>query len=86
MFRLNCVTKFAFKIGKHKDFAGISYLQFPLNPNFHKPRLFFDSNLFFEVSKHLNFTIHYDFNYDEYRALPIENFYYNLNLGILIKK
>ena len=34
MLRLNCVTKFAFKLSKSIDFAGTSYLQFPLNSNF----------------------------------------------------
>jgi hypothetical protein len=85
MLRLNTVTKFAFKIGKKIDFAGISYIQFPLNNNFLKPRWVFDSNLYFEFSKNLNFLIHYDFNYDVYRALPIDQFYYSLNFGVQVK-
>ena len=85
MFRLNTVVKFALKLGKKIDFAGVSYLQFPLNSNFLKPRWVFDSNLYFEVSKNLNFVVHYDFNYDDYRPLPIDQFYYSLNLGIQIK-
>jgi len=85
MFRLNAVAKFAIKIGKKIDFVGVSYLQFPLNGNYYKPRWIFDSNVYFEVSKHLNFVVHYDFNYDDYRPLPIDHFYYSLNLGIQIK-
>jgi len=85
LFRLNMVTKFAFKIGKHIDFAGISYLQFPINKNFLNPRWVFDSNLYFEFSKRLNFLLRYDFNYDEYRPLPIDDFYYSLNFGVLVK-
>lgn len=85
MLRLNTVTKFAFKIGKKIDFAGISYIQFPLNNNFLKPRWVFDSNLYFEFSKNLNFLIHYDFNYDDYRPLPIDPFYYSLNFGVQFK-
>lgn len=85
MFRLNAVAKFAIKIGKKIDFVGVSYLQFPLNGNYYKPRWIFDSNVYFEVSKHLNFVVHYDFNYDDYRPLPIDQFYYSLNLGIQIK-
>ena len=85
MLRLNTVTKFAFKIGKKIDFAGISYIQFPLNNNFLKPRWVFDSNLYFEFSKNLNFLIHYDFNYDDYRPLPIDQFYYSLNFGVQVK-
>ena len=85
MFRLNTMAKFAIKIGKKIDFAGVSYLQFPLNGNYYKPRWIFDSNVYFEVSKNLNFVVHYDFNYDDYRPLPIDQFYYSLNLGIQIK-
>jgi hypothetical protein len=85
MLRLNTVTKFAFNIGKKIDFAGISYIQFPLNNNFLKPRWVFDSNLYFEFSKNLNFLIHYDFNYDDYRPLPIDQFYYSLNFGVQLK-
>jgi hypothetical protein len=85
MLRLNMVTKFAFKIGEKIDFAGISYLQFPLNKNFLNPRWVFDSNLYFEISRNLNFLIHYDFNYDEFRPLPIDQFYYSLNLGVQVK-
>ena len=85
MVRLNTVAKFAFKVGRKIDFAGVSYLQFPLNRNFLNPRWVFDSNIYFEVSKQLNFLIHYDLNYDTYRALPIDFFYYNFNFGILFK-
>jgi hypothetical protein len=85
MFRLNTTTKFALKIGPKIDFAGISYLQFPLNSNFSKPRWLFDSNLFFEFSRRVNFLLHYDFNYDSFRPLPIDKFYYSLNFGIQFK-
>lgn len=84
MFRLNMMAKFALKISKNIDFAGISYLQSPLNSNFSKPRWFFDSNLNFIVNKHISFNIHYDHNLDLYRALPIENYYYSLTTGIQI--
>ena len=39
---------------------------------------------FFEVSKNISFNIHYDHTIDYYRALPIDLYYYNLNLGIQI--
>ncbi len=85
MFRLNVPVKFAFKISDKIDFSCISYMQLPLNSNFNQPRWFFDSNLYFEFSKHFNFLIHYDHTYDTYRALPIENYYYSLNIGIQLK-
>lgn len=84
-FRLNTVAKFAFKIANGIDFSGVSYLQFPLTSNFLKPRWYFDSNLNFEVNKYLNFLIQYEHNYDNFRALPIDNYYYSLSLGLLLK-
>ena len=56
-----------------------------LNNYFTSPRWFFDSNLFFTVNKHLEFTIHYDHNLDTYRPLPIDYYYYSISTGINIK-
>ena len=67
------------------DFVGASFVQFPINSHFTTPRWFFDSNLFFTVNKHLEFTIHYDHNLDSYRPLPIENYYYSVSTGVNIK-
>jgi hypothetical protein len=58
MFRLNIMAKFPLKINKDIDFGGISYLQSPLNSNFNKNRWFFDSNLNFNVNKHILFNLH----------------------------
>lgn len=85
MFRLNTSAKFAFKIAKNIDFAGTTFVQFPLNSNFITPRWFLDSNLYFTVNKHLGFTIHYDHNFDTYRPLPVDNYYYSLTTGIQLK-
>ena len=84
LLRLNTSAKFAFKISKNIDFAGTTFVQFPLNSNFITPRWFFDSNLYFTVNKHLGFTIHYDHNFDTYRPLPIDN-YYSITTGIQLK-
>jgi hypothetical protein len=85
LIRLNTSAKFAFKLGDKVDFAGVNFIQFPLNGQFLKPRWAFDSNLYFEMSKKLNFIFHYDHNYDVYRVLPIDNYYYNVSLGIQLK-
>lgn len=85
LFRLNLAAKFAFKIAKNIDFAGATFVQFPINTHFTTPRWFFDSNLFFTVNKHLEFTIHYDHNLDTYRPLPIDTYYYSISTGINIK-
>jgi hypothetical protein len=85
LFRLNLSAKFALKLGKKVDFSGSSFIQFPINSYFGSPRWFFDSNLNFEVNKYLSFIAHYDHNLDNYRPLPIENYYYNLSLGFQLK-
>ena len=42
LLRLNTSAKFAFKISKNIDFAGTTFVQFPLNSHFITPRWFFD--------------------------------------------
>jgi hypothetical protein len=85
LFRLNLTAKFALKLSKHIDFAGTTFVQFPLNSYFTSPRWFFDSNFSINVNKYLALTLHYDHNYDAYRPLPIDNYYYSLTTGINIK-
>ena len=85
IFRLNLTAKFALKIAKGIDFTGSTFLQFPLNKHYLEPRWFFDSNLNFEVNEKFNFIVHYDHNLDNYRPLPIDAYYYNISLGILVK-
>ena len=85
IFRLNTNAKFAFKISKNIDFVGTTFVQFPLNHHFLTPRWFFDSKLFFSVNKTLGFIIHYDHNFDLYRPLPIDNYYYTVSTGINLK-
>lgn len=85
ILRLNSSAKFALKLWKNIDFAGITYVQFPLNSFFLRPRWFLDSNLNFAVNKHLGFVIHYDHTFDTYRPLPIDNFYYSVSIGINLK-
>jgi hypothetical protein len=83
--RLNASAKFALKLAKNIDFAGITFIQFPLNSYFLTPRWFFDANLNFVVNKHIGFIIHYDHNLDKYRPLPIDAYYYTVSLGINLK-
>lgn len=87
LFRLNTHAKLAFEISEKIDFAMSHYVQFPMNESFSnmdKPRWFMDSDIFFEVSKNISFNIHYDHTIDYYRALPIDLYYYNLNVGIQV--
>ncbi|MDC0643966.1 hypothetical protein OAP32_00150 [Crocinitomicaceae bacterium] len=76
-----------FEISEKIDFAMSHYIQFPMNEsfsNFNQPRWYLNSDLFFEVNKNISFNVHYDHTLDYYRALPIDLYYYNLNLGIQI--
>ena len=85
LFRLNTHFKLAFEISEKIDFAMSHYVQFPMNESFSnmdKPKWFMDSDIFFEVNKNISFNVHYDHTIDYYRALPIDLYYYNLNLGI----
>ena len=84
-FRFNSSIKTAFKLGNKVDFASISYVQFPLNEFYYKPRWFFDSNLNIAFNKRWSMQIHYDHNYDLYRALPIDAFYYSLTIGVKLQ-
>lgn len=85
MFRLNCSAKFAIKLSKAVDFSGSTFVQFPLNAHFGSSRWFFDSNLNFNVSKYWSFILHYDHNFDAFRPLPIDQYYYAMTLGIQLK-
>jgi hypothetical protein len=85
--RLNLALKTAIQIKKGIDFSASTFVQFPMNEkfqNFNNPRWFFDMNLYFTLGSHLSMKIHYDHNLDSYRPLPIDNYYYNLNLGFQI--
>ena len=85
MFRLNTTAKFSIKLGKNIDFSGMSYLQFPMNSHFTTPRWVFDSQMQFNVNKNLSFVINYNHNYDLYRPLPIDYYFYSISTGIQLK-
>lgn len=86
--RLNFSAKTAVQLKKGIDFSASTFVQFPMNEQFQhftNPRWFIDMNLFFEINKHIGMNIHYDHNFDTYRPLPIDRYYYNLNLGLQFK-
>lgn len=85
LIRLNTSAKFAIKISKDIDFAGSTFVQFPLNRHFLTPRWFLDAKLHFNVNKFLGFIILYDHNLDLYRPLPIDKYYYNIQIGMTIR-
>lgn len=86
--RLNFSAKTALQLKKGIDLSAITFVQFPMNDafaHFLHPRWFLDMNLNFEVNKHLSMVLHYDQNLDYYRPLPIDLYFYNLNLGFQLK-
>ena len=84
LFRFNTYLKSGVQIAKNVDFSAITFLQFPLNSDFAKPRWFWDCNLNFNMSQKLNFQIHYDHMFDSNRVVPISNYYYSISTGIQI--
>ena len=84
-FRLNHYWKMAYKINDNVDFSTLSYFQFPLNQDFANLRWFFELNTYIKMTKNTNFVIHWDHTYDNYRIVPISNYYYTLNFGIQLK-
>lgn len=86
--RLNFSAKTAVQLKKGIDLSAITFLQFPMNDafaHFTQPRWFLDMNLNFEINKHLSMVLHYDQNIDYYRPLPIDLYFYNLNLGFQLR-
>jgi len=85
VFRLNHYWKGAYKINDNIDISGVSYFQLPINSDMANLRWFFDFNTNIKMTKNLSFVIHYDGTYDNYRLVPIANYYYSLNFGIQLK-
>jgi hypothetical protein len=85
LFRLNNYWKIAYKINENVDISAISYFQLPINRDFLNMRWFIDLNTYIKMSKNLSFIIHYDHTIDNYRLVPVANFYYSLNFGIQLK-
>jgi hypothetical protein len=85
LLRLNNYWKVAYKFNDNVDISAISYFQLPMNRDFLNLRWFMDINTYIKMSKNLSFVIHYDHTIDNYRLVPISNFYYSLNFGIQLK-
>jgi len=86
--RLNTSLKTSVKLTSAVDLAATSFIQFPMNQefkNFLSPRWILDMRVSFLVTKHLTIQVHYDHSYDGYRPFSIDEYYYNLNVGFLIK-
>lgn len=82
IYRLNTYSKYSIKLTDQVDISAISYIQLPLNQRFLYPRWYFESNLYFQATKHLNFIIHWDHIFDSNRYVPIDKFYYTFSTGI----
>lgn len=85
LVRLNHYWKLAYKLNDNMDVSAISYFQFPLNKDIASLRWFLELNTYIKMTKNTNFVIHWDHTYDDYRLVPISNYYYSLNFGIQLK-
>jgi hypothetical protein len=85
IWRFNLHFKTAFKPNRFSDIVCINYLQFPLNNQFLKPRWVSALNWYFNINESLNFVLTYDHNFDSYRPLPIDVYYYGLAIGVQAK-
>jgi hypothetical protein len=56
-----------------------------MNNDFLNPRWFIDINTYIKMIKNLSFIIHYDHTIDNYRLVPVSNYYYSSNFGIQLK-
>lgn len=81
LIRLNTVIKFATTLSEKADIAVINYVQFPTNEYFFQPRWFIDLNFNIHLNKRWGVLIHYFHTLDYYRPLPIDSFYYGIDLG-----
>lgn len=88
MPRLNVTAKAAIHLKDGIDLSGSTFVQFPLNDqftHFMTPRWFMDLKLYCAITKHIAVVINYDHNFDAYRPLPIETYYYNAHIGFQLK-
>ena len=85
LVRLNHYWKMAYKLNDNMDISAVSYFQLPLNKDIANLRWFFELNTYIKMTKSTSFVIHWDHTYDNYRLVPISNYYYSLNFGIQLK-
>ena len=85
MWRSNNYIKYSRKITDHIDITSISYLQFPLDGIFFRPRWYQESKLYFNAGKHINILLKYNHTFDPRRVVPIDKFYYSYSTGIQLK-
>ncbi len=84
IFRANVYLKTSFKITKNIDFAGISYLQLPLNNHFTAYRWSIDANVYYKLNDKFNLFFHWDHIRDAYRLVPVSSYLYSYATGLQI--
>jgi len=92
LFRVNITAKTAVHINEHVDIAGVTFIQFPVGisdtrifQNFFNPRWVLDITATFKINKHFGFTMKYGHNLDHFRALPIDPYFYEFNVGLAVQ-
>ena len=84
LYRLNHYWKFAYKLNDKIDISTLSYIQFPINKDFLNLRWYLEFNTNLTISKKVSCFIHWDHIIDNYRVVPISNYYYTFNYGLTL--
>jgi hypothetical protein len=84
LWRWNNYVKASYKLSSKVDITGVSYLQFPMNSEFGKPRWYMEANAFINAGKHINIVFHWDHILDVNTVLPIDHFFYSFSTGVQI--
>jgi hypothetical protein len=84
LYRLNHYWKFAYKLNDKIDISTVSYFQFPINKDFLNLRWYLEFNTNLTISKKVSCFIHWDHIIDNYRVVPISNYYYTFNYGLTL--
>ncbi len=84
IYRLNNYIKYAYKLNESIDFTFLTYIQMPINKYFSNVRWYLESNAQFKITNNLSFILHWDHTLDNYRVVPISNFYYSTSIGFQI--
>lgn len=82
LYRLNNYIKYAYKLNEVTDITLLTYFQLPINKNFSNVRWYLESNAQFKITNNISLILHWDHTLDNYRVVPISNYYYSSSIGM----
>jgi hypothetical protein len=84
VMRANLYLKTSFKITKNIDFAGMTYMQLPINNYLTSYRWFVDANVYYKLNDKFSLFFHWDHVKDTYRLVPVSSYLYSYATGLQI--